>query len=284
VRRISNYDEHCGHGGVPELTVCQSVSEEPELHELVDISSGALDILRIEFGVDGQLVPVNPVHVGVEGLGVDVLEFDDATGGFFPASATGSFEVLGLFDEQALGHGEGGGELWMAFIDDDGDVLGQVWYAVPKSQFAVFHPAMLRNSNLLRGAMVGCVLKRWLRGEAVLGGAMALSVAHCRFECTAADGTSALDDARSQCVDVSGKRWKKFKWRVRSELSGMSRSWCAQMKQKWEERPDVGNNESTCIMPRALTPGDFSGCGLIYTSQLSAHIGGSRTVGLMVCH
>jgi hypothetical protein len=37
-------------------------------------------------------------------------------------------------------------------------------------------------------------------------------------------------------------------------------------------------------MPRALTPGDFSGCGLIYTSELSAHIGGSRTVGSLVCH
>jgi hypothetical protein len=54
--------------------------------------------------------------------------------------------------------------------------------------------------------MVTCARRVWLRGETVLGGAMALSVAHCRFECTAADGTSTLEDARSQCVDVSGKR------------------------------------------------------------------------------
>lgn len=198
MRRISNHDEHCGHGGVAELTVCQSVSEESQLHELVDISSGALDILRIEFGIDGQLVPVDPVHVGVEGLGVDVLELDDAVRGLSPTSATGSFEVLGLSDEQAFGHGEAGGELWMAFIDDDGDVFGQVWYVIPKGRFAVFHPAMLRNPYLLRGAMVTCALRVWLRGEAVLGGATALSMAHCRFECVDDDSTSTLGAARSR--------------------------------------------------------------------------------------
>ena len=89
-----NYAEDCGHGGVSGLTVAQPISEEPQSHELIHIRGGALDILSVKFGVDGQLVSVDPVDVGIECFGVDVLQLDDATGGLFPDSTASSFEVV----------------------------------------------------------------------------------------------------------------------------------------------------------------------------------------------
>ena len=115
---------------------------------------------------------MDPEQVRTEGVGVDLRHFDhlhSISGGV----AGRSTEELGVPNQQFLGDGELGGGLWIIFIDDDGELFGEVGDARQRSVLVnICQDVKLTYSG--RKAILACESTVSWRVSTCVGGWMAV--------------------------------------------------------------------------------------------------------------
>lgn len=126
---------HRLHDIVAQLGGGKAICKQPQLRESERgrIQIRSADALLSEVRVEGDLAPVDPEQVGAEGLGVHLGQLDHRRSLARGVTAR-SFEELGVLSQNSLGDGEGSCGLRILFIDDNGEVLGEVGHPGGRSQ------------------------------------------------------------------------------------------------------------------------------------------------------
>jgi hypothetical protein len=91
----------------------------------LEVSRWVLVIICFE-NVEGDLLPMYPVQIGTEHVGVNIRDWDYPASCLFPSVTAGRSEEGRVLDQQSLRNGEPGDKVWVVFVNDDGDFFGEV--------------------------------------------------------------------------------------------------------------------------------------------------------------